>query len=84
MSTIVFVMLLQSIIGVVHSQLFPNIIIGYDLNEDGTLLHILSSDEGGFRENGTLLGPNVFANFLLIGLALISYLSPRVLIFEFG
>ena len=82
-STILFVVLLQSVIGLVHSHFFPNIVIGYDLNNDGTLIHILSSDEGGFRENGTLLGPNVFANFLVIGLGLLTYILPRVSNFKF-
>lgn len=69
--------LLQAIIGIIHNLYFPHIIVGYDLDNDGILFHILPPDEGGFRENGTLLGPNVFANFLTIGVALISFVGRR-------
>jgi len=77
-SIIIFNVVVQAIFGIVHHNFFPYVVTGMALDDTGAGMYILDPGEGGYRENGTLIGSNLFGNFLVLGIFLIlSRLKPR-------
>jgi len=66
---------IQALIGIIHHYYFPFIVIGGIAGrEEG---YLINYSYGAFRENGILLNPNLYANFIIIGLFLILYNNKK-------
>ena len=72
-SIIIINVIVQAVFGIIHTYYFPHIVTGIALDDSGVGLYVIEQGEGGYRENGMLLGSNVFGNFLAAGLFLMLY-----------
>ena len=72
-SIIIINVIVQAVFGIIHTYYFPHIVTGIALDDSGVGLYVVEQGEGGYRENGMLIGANVFGNFLTAGVFLMLY-----------